>query len=209
MIGFAFREDNMMDRCWMQRIVRRVWACVFALGLPVAAHATAVTLTPTGPTTVAVGETITFDLGISDAVDLFAFQFSLQFDPAIVQGLTLSEGPALGTAGTTFFIAGAFDNLSGLLELTGSSLIGAIPGFSGSGVLASLTFSALGPGTSAIELGDVLLLDSSFTIAEATLASSAVVVAEQAVPEPATLALVLTALAAAASTRGGARRRAG
>ena len=97
---------------------------VVCLGLTAQAQGTVVmSLVPSAPPLAAIGDTISFNLSITGATDLYAFQFSLMFDPTVVTLASLVEGAALGTAGTTFFVPGAFDNISGLLELTGDSLI--------------------------------------------------------------------------------------
>ena len=178
-------------------LTRSIAALALALGWAMESQATAVSLTPSAPAIAAIGDTITLDLGITGVADLYAFNFSLQFDPGVLQLSGLTEGSALGLAGTTFFVAGAFDNVGGLLELTGNTLIGAIPGFTGNGTLATISFTAVGGGTSAVALNDVLLLDSSFGIITSSVSSATVEVAgEGTVPEPATYALVISALAA-------------
>lgn len=185
----------------LRLLTRWVGTLGLTIGLYATSYATPVMLTPTSPTSVSVGDIINFDLTVSDVADLFAFQFSLQFDPAVILGVSVTEGPALGTAGTTFFANGAFDNVGGLLDLTGDTLIGAISGFGGSGVLASITFTAFGAGASTITVGDVLLLNSSFDILSTTVGSAGVEVVGTAVPEPANYSLVLVALAVMAGMR--------
>jgi general secretion pathway protein D len=52
--------------------------------------------------------------------------------------------------------------VGGSVTATADSLIGPIPGVSGDGTLVTFEFSALAPGTSALDLADPILLDSSF-----------------------------------------------
>jgi hypothetical protein len=64
-----------------------------------------------------------------------------------------------------------------------------------------MTFEAVGAGTSAITVGDLLLLDSSLGNISASLGSSRVEVSATAVSEPAGHALLLAGLAALALAR--------
>lgn len=183
-------------------LARTMATLVLSFGGTLNALAAPIALTPAAPPLANIGDTITFDLRVTGVTDLYAFNFSLAFDPTVVNLSGLTEGPALGTAGTTFFVAGAFDNVSGLLDLSGDTLIGAISGFSGDGVLATITFNAVGGGVSAISLNDVLLLDSAFAMIDSTSSSATVQVAGGVtVPEPATYALVMSALAAMSLAR--------
>lgn len=167
------------------------------LGLPRAVSAAVVTLMPSS-TLASIGDSLQFDLSITGVTDLYAFNFSLAFDPMVINGVSLSEGPALGTAGTTFFIPGDFDNSNGLLSLTGGLLIGAVPGFTGNGIFASIVFSAIGAGISGVTLNDVILLNSSLGLIPATVNSAVVQVGVGGtVPEPGSLLLVASALALA------------
>jgi hypothetical protein len=90
--------------------------------------------------------------------------------------------------GFTFFLAGS-DNGSGAVTNTADTLIGAVPGASGTGVLATLTFTAIAPGVSPLSLENVLLLDSDLAPVTAATSASSVTV-QRAVPEPGTLLLL-------------------
>lgn len=166
---------------------------LLGMGMVAQSHATVLALTPSSPVA-SVGDTINYDLTISDVTDLYGYQFSLQFDPTLVNITGVTEGPALATAGTTFFVPGAFDNVNGLLGLTGDTLIGPISGFTGSGVLALLSFTAVGAGVGDITLNDVLMLDSTFAVIATTVNSASLEVKTSSVPEPSGLLLMLVGL---------------
>lgn len=134
-------------------------------------------------TTTTPGSEFSVDLLAVDVTDLYAYQFSLGFNPNVVSVVSVTEGPTLGSVGTTFFIPGAADNSGGSLGLTADTLIGPIGGFSGTGSLATVTFLALAGGSSALALGDVLLLDSQFNSIDSTVESATVTVTSP-VPEP-------------------------
>jgi adhesin HecA-like repeat protein len=127
-------------------------------------------------------------------VDLYAFEFELGFaDPLILSATGVTEGPFLPSGGTTVFVAGTIDNSQGTVSPTGDTLIGLIPGVSGTGTLATITFDALTIGSTNITLFDVALLDSSLTpIDSNTVFRGRVEIRVDIVPEPATGVLVAT-----------------
>jgi len=112
------------------------------------------------PNPAAIGNTVLVNVVISGAVDLYAYQFSLLFNPAVLQATTSTEGSFLPTAGTTFFVAGTVDNTLGAVNFTVGTLLGMQPGATGNGTLATLRFNAAALGTSTLGFRDVLLLDS-------------------------------------------------
>ena len=115
-----------------------------------------------------------------------------------------SEGAALASAGSTFFVPGAFDGTTGRLSLTGDSLIGPIAGFTGSGVLATLTFRAIGVGSGSLSLDDVMTLDAGLGLGfPAAIGANVSIAAVPAttVPEPADGVLVLAGLSVLAGLR--------
>lgn len=174
-------------------LVLSVVTFLLEIGMVAQTYATVLTLTPSSRVA-SIGDTINYDLVISDVTDLYGYQFSLQFDPTLVNITGLSEGPAMATAGTTFFVPGAFDNVNGLLGLTGDTLIGPISGFAGSGVLASLSFKAIGAGIGDIAVNDTFLLDSSFSEITTTVNSTSINVLANTVPEPSGILLMLVGL---------------
>src|SRR6185295_11006429 len=94
----------------------------------------------------AIGVTFDAKIDIAGVADLYAFEFDLAFNPTVVRAVSVSEGPFLSNAGVTLFLPGTIDNLAGTVAFTSSTLIGAIPGATGSGTLAALRFSTLAPG---------------------------------------------------------------
>ncbi len=176
---------------------------------PLLLFATVLLLTPllsagtvlsVGSATVSTGDTFTVPVSITGASDVFAFQFGLTFDAAVLQLQSISEGSFLGTAGSTIFAAGTIDNTNGTATATADTLTGTGPGASGSGTLADLTFKAVATGTSALTLGGVILLDSNLNDIPFTTSNGAVTVSTAVVPEPAGLAWI-GALALAAALR--------
>jgi hypothetical protein len=160
-----------------------------------------VSLVPSLPS-VAVGGTTTVNVNISNAVDVYAFQFDLGFNSLRVAASNLVEGSFLAGGGDTFFVPGDIDNAGGSITFTGSSLLTAIAGESGGGTLATVTFTGLSEGLTTLSLFNVILLDSSLsTIVPVTTANALVNVTQSTtpptpVPEPATWLLVASGLSA-------------
>jgi len=137
-----------------------------------------------------VGSFFDVFVDVSSVTDLYAFQFDIGFNPAIISAISLTEGPFLPSGGTTLFFPGVIDNAAGTITFTADTLIGAIPGVSGSGSIADIQFQALALGTSPIGLSNVLLLDSSLSDIAFNTANASVDVSSTAVPEPTTILLL-------------------
>lgn len=152
------------------------------------------------PNPVNVGSTVQVSVNISGALDLYAYQFSLLFNPAVLQATGSSDGSFLSGGGTVFFVPGAIDNTAGSISFTAASLLGLLPGVDGSGTLATLNFNVTGFGTSALNFADGVLVNSELGDLPAQFVDGAV----QAVPEPGTWLMLGLGLAAVA---GAARRR--
>lgn len=143
----------------------------------------------------AVGDSFALSIAVSGAVDLYAFQFDLAFDPALVAAASVSEGAFLMSAGPTFFVPGTIDNLAGVITLTANSLTGPIAGANGDGVLVELAFDALVAGATSIVIQNLVLLDSTLADIAFTARNGSVVVGPVSVPEPAAWTLLLVGAA--------------
>jgi hypothetical protein len=136
------------------------------------------------------GSTFSFDIDITNVSDLYAFQFDLGFDPAILAATGITEGSFLPSGGSTIFLPGFIDNTEGLISFNADTLVGPVPGVSGSGTLASIQFSALANGTSTLALENVLLLDSTLSPINFQTDNGTVIVT----PEPSSVWLLGSAL---------------
>lgn len=148
-----------------------------------------------------VGSPVTVSVALTGIADLYAYQFSLSFDPTVLQATSVTEGALLPAAGTTFFVGGAIDNTLGTVSFTAGSLIGAVPGVNGSGVLADIGFNVTTAGMSPLVFSEVLLLDSNLLDLTVQVQNGTLVTA---IPEPGTWLLFGLGLAGVA---GQARRR--
>jgi hypothetical protein len=133
-----------------------------------------------------VGETFDVLVEISSVSDLYAFQFDISFDPAILSAIDVTEGSFLPGGGFTFFIPGSIDNIGGSISFTADILLTAVSGVSGSGTLADLQFQALTVGTSPVNLSNVILLDSNLSDIPYNTSNGSV----SPVPEPSTVLLL-------------------
>ena len=188
-------------------LIALVTACV-ALCLPGLTFGDAV-VSVSSPAAVSQGDTFAVDVNISGVTDLFGYQFDLNFNPSILQATgTITEGSFFQSGGG--FVPGTVDNVGGTITSNADTLIGPILGLNGSGQLIVFEFMALAPGTSGLDLANVILLDSSFNEISFTSANGSVVVAGSGptpTPEASTflllaagiLALVTVAVRRAAS----------
>ena len=176
-------------------------ACLLA-GL--AAPAAATTLSIAAPTEpVKVGETFVVDVVVTDATDLYGFQFDLAFAVPVLQAQEVVEGGFLAAGGaSTFFLPGWIDGGEGRVSFVANTRLGPDGGASGDGVLARLSFLALAPGPASLSLSNVVLLDSTLSETSATLVGASFNVT--AVPEPSSAAMIAAGLAMLA---GATRRR--
>jgi general secretion pathway protein D len=141
---------------------------------------------PASSTTFVAG-TVNVAVQVTNVTDLYAYQFDVSFDPAVLSTAAITEGGFLPSGGSTLFLPGALDNLSGTLTLTAGFLEGPVPGVSGSGTLATLLFTGVGLGTSPLTLSNVVLLDSAGRDIAATASQNGSVTV---VPEPASLMML-------------------
>jgi hypothetical protein len=154
-------------------------------------------------TTVAVGDIFSLNIGIADVVpDLFAYQLDVAFDAVILRVDSVSDGAFLTSNGGISLFGGALvlvlDNSTGTITIL-DSLLGPTPpatGAIGSGVLATINFTALAAGFSGIGFSNVILEDSNRNLLTADITDGRVeVTSDTPVPEPGTCSLVALGLA--------------
>jgi|SRR5208283_620377 len=159
-------------------------------------------VTVASPGLVTLGNSFTVNITITGAVDLYAFQFDLGFDPTLLQATSATEGAFLPSGGATFFIPGTIDNTAGIISATADTLVGFVPGVNGNGDLVDIGFTTVGTGTSPLTLANEIFLDSNLNDITGTLTFTAGTVTVSLVPEPATLTLMgLSLLSLGASRR--------
>ncbi|WP_157900269.1 PEP-CTERM sorting domain-containing protein [Rhodoferax koreense] len=160
---------------------RAAGACALVLALLSPVHAAPVL--QMSATTTATGVDLT--VSAQDVLDLSAYQFTLNFNPALLSALTGSEGTFLSNGGSTFFYPGDIDNVAGSISFVIGALIGPVGGVNGSGDLATFSFDVMQSGLANFSLTDVLILDSNS--AEISVATTDLVTQVAQVPEPGSL----------------------
>jgi hypothetical protein len=171
-------------------------ACAALLALPATAD-TAVLGATGSPDPALVGAPLNVAVSIDGIADLYAWQFSLLFDPAVLQVSSVSAGSFLSAAGPTFFVPGSIDNTLGRIGFVIETIQGASPGVSGSGTLAQVSFDVVGAGTSALNFSNVVFLDSALQDISVLVQAGTVT----AVPEPASMLLMALGVAGLLAAR--------
>ncbi len=178
-------------------IVGWIVAAVALLLIPRTSFADSVNVSVVSPSTVVQGNAFTVDVDIANAADLFDFQLDLNFDPAVLQASDALEGTFLSGDGSTFFIPGVIDNGVGSIAFNADTLLSSISGVDGSGVLLEFDFTALAPGTSSLDVENLILQDSPGNLVDGAITNGSVTVTggvPVSTAEPDTLLLLATAL---------------
>lgn len=173
----------------MRSLFKTCSSCLLAVGLgllPMTSALAAPSFTVTSPSAF-LGEHVTVNVVAQAVSDLYDYQFDLVYDPTKLQFASDAEGPFLATAGSTFFFGGIPG--SGVISFVFDTLLGPGPGASGTGVMASFDFVAIGKGTSTLSLANVLAQDTPGNLINVGLGTTQVTV-----PEPGTLGLLALAM---------------
>jgi len=104
----------------------------------------------------------TVALRVQDVADLGGFGITFAFDSAIVQVQDMALGNLITSGARPFTMEQQIDNILGQASLDATSS-GALPGPSGSGALAVITFSPVHTGTTTLALQQVQLMDTGGT----------------------------------------------
>ena len=153
---------------------------------------------------VQVGDTFSLFLNIAAVTDLYAWEVDIDFGPAgLMDSTVIAEGSFLG-GGTTFNQLGTANNATATILALANTLNGTVPGVTGNGVLAQLSFLANSIGTATVSLTRVMLLDSNLDDIFPDPSVSAkvnITAAGGDIPEPSTFILLSLGLATGAFLR--------
>lgn len=105
-----------------------------------------------------VKKSFMININISNAVDLYGWEFKLRWDPALLDVLDVTEGSFLKGGGETFFVKN-INNTEGYLHAA-CTLLGGTQGMDGNGTLATVKFYVEREGESVLDLYDTKLGNS-------------------------------------------------
>jgi hypothetical protein len=149
------------------------------------------------------GPSFTVDVVIEDVTDLGSFQFDVTYEPSVVTVDDVVLGDFLGSTGRDVSVIGPdIDNEGGVISFeAGSSGIG--PGANETGVLATITFNAVGLGSSALHLENVRVTRTSGSAIPVVIQDGSVTVAEAfvTIEPPEATAIIGSSFAVTASIR--------
>ncbi len=104
-----------------------------------------------------LNSTATINISVTNVTDLYAVEFDLSFDPSVLRCDSFSGGSFLGA---TVGFDPTIDNTAGTINGYSRSRVGT-SGVSGSGTIATIQFTGITSGTSALTFSGVRLMDSS------------------------------------------------
>jgi hypothetical protein len=107
----------------------------------------------------AIRENFEIDVRIANVTDLYGWEFRLGWNATLSDVVNVVEGPFLETGGNTYFTKKV--NATDGYAIVDGTLLKNIPGVSGNGTLASITFNVKGYGDCLLDLYDVILLNSN------------------------------------------------
>ena len=122
-----------------------------------AASAATVGVSPSTVTAV-LGQNFSINITISGVSNLYGWELRLNWTATLLGAVDVAQGPFLNSSGSTFF---SWDvNVTEGRMVMDCTLLGNVAGVSGGGTLATVTFNVKNVGESALNLYDVVLLDS-------------------------------------------------
>lgn len=108
----------------------------------------------------AEGATVTVGVYAQDLADAYGLSFTLVWNPLLFQYMSAAEGSFLSTGGTaTTFLTSLENGQQGRL-VVGISRLGQVAGATGSGLVCTVTFQAVGTGETGLSYEQAFVLDS-------------------------------------------------
>ena len=97
------------------------------------------------------GSNFTINIRVAQIIDLYAWNITLYWNPAILEARNVTEGSFLKNAGTTVFSPPTINQTGGHLNAD-CTLVDLVPGVNGTGTIANITFQVKAKGQSRISL---------------------------------------------------------
>jgi hypothetical protein len=143
---------------WALFLVIAIGLCIFPLHVAQSTSTTTLSVYPTS-ITVSQGQNFRINVTISNVLDLYGWEFRLNWTTTLVDAVNVTEGPFLKAGGDTFFTCNV--NATGGRMIVDCTLLKSVSGVNGTGTLATITFHAGSVGQSPLNLYDVILINSS------------------------------------------------
>lgn len=102
------------------------------------------------------GDTFTVDVTVTNASELFGFQFDVEYDSSVLELEEATEGTFLSNNGIDSTFCVPYKTPDGIAENIACTRLGS-GSVNGDGLLETVTFKAIGAGTSEIKLSNVKL----------------------------------------------------
>lgn len=109
--------------------------------------------------TAVVDQNFGINITVSGVSDLYGWEFRLSWNASLLNEVGIVEGPFLRNGGNTFF---SYNNENATVGhvVVDCALLGGVQGVSGSGTLATISFSVKDVGECPLDLHDLILLNS-------------------------------------------------
>ena len=117
---------------------------------------TTIFISPTS-SVVVFNQTFRIDVDISEATNIYGWEFRLGWNSSLLEAINVTEGDFLNSGGDTFKIS-RINNTAGEL-LVGCTLLENISGVNGNGTLATIYFQAENEGNTTLDLHGTKLVD--------------------------------------------------
>lgn len=104
-----------------------------------------------------VGQNFDVNITITDVSNLYGWEFRLSWNANLLNLTSVTEGPFLKSSNRTFFSSN-FNSTSGVMVVD-CTLMGNVPGVSGTGTLSTITFHVENAGQGQLSLYGVTLVD--------------------------------------------------
>jgi len=105
-----------------------------------------------------VNQTFELDINVSEASDLYGWEFKLGWNPTLLDVVNVTENSFLSTGGETYIVS-KVNNVEGYI-LVGCTLLRNITGVNGNGTAATVEFKAERAGSTTLDLHDTKLVSS-------------------------------------------------
>jgi len=119
---------------------------------------TTIAIAPSEVKDLETGGSFTIDVTITEAPNIYGWQFNVTFDPGVLSVASVAEGPFLKSVNATAWPTPGIDNAKGYV-LASSTLMPPYTqypqGVSGNGILANITFTVKSGGSTALHFDAV------------------------------------------------------